>query len=82
MPDYDSLCDQFKWTDEFKNLDRLPGGGLNIAYEAMDRHANSHLANTVALRWIRKDRSFIDFTFADLKIETSRFANVLEKLTI
>ena len=82
MPDYESLCSEFKWTDEFKNLDRLPGGGLNIAYEAVDRHANSDLANTAALRWIRKDRSFIDFTYADLKIQTSRFANVLEMLEI
>lgn len=82
MPDYDSLCDQFNWENEFKNLERLPGGGLNIAHEAVDRHANSHLANTIALKWIRKDRSFIDFTYADLKIETSRFANVLEKLAI
>ena len=82
MPDYESLCSQFKWTDEFKNLDRLPSGGLNIAYEAVDRHANSDLANTAALRWIRKDRSFIDFSYADLKIQTSRFANVLEKLAI
>ena len=82
MPDYDSLCGRFKWENEYKYLDRLPGDGLNIAHEAVDRHANSDLANTVALRWIRKDRSFIDFTYADLKIQTSRFANVLEKLAI
>jgi acetyl-CoA synthetase len=29
---------------------------INIAYEAVDRHAQNHLKNTVALRFIRKDR--------------------------
>ena len=82
MPDYDSFCSQFSWEHEYVNLEGLPDGGINIAYEAVDRHANGDTRNTVALRWIRKDRSFKDFTYADLKDQTSRFANVLEKLNV
>lgn len=82
MPDYDSFCSQFGWEHEKDNLEGLSGGGINIAHEAIDRHANGDHRNTIALRWIRKDRSFEDFTYADLKVQTSRFANVLEKLDV
>ncbi len=82
MLDYDSFYNKFSWDREYKNLEGLPGGGINIAHEAVDRHANSDRRDTVALRWIRKDRSFEDITYADLKERTSRFANVLKKLGI
>lgn len=82
MPDYASFCSRFNWEKEYAHLEGLPSGGLNIAHETVDRHAQGAHGNTVALRWIRKDRSFEDFTYADLKVHTSRFANVLEKLAI
>ncbi len=80
MPDYDTFCSQFSWEKEYESLDGLPEGGINIAHEAVDRHANGDIGNTVALRWVRKDKSFEDFTYIDLKVRTSRFANVLDKL--
>jgi acetyl-CoA synthetase len=82
MPEYNSFYNQFSWENENDNLEGLPGGGINIAYEAVDRHADGDHRNTVALRWIRKDRSFQDFTYSDLKGQTARFANVLKKLDI
>ncbi len=82
MPEYDSFWSQFSWEHEYDNLEGLSGGGINIAHEAVDRHANGDNKNTIAIRWIRKDRSFEDFTYADLKVQTSRFANVLEKLDV
>jgi len=82
MSDYDAFCSQFSWEKEYESLDGLPEGGINIAHEAVDRHANSDIRDTVAIRWIRKDQSFEDITYADLKLRTSRFANVLEKLKI
>lgn len=82
MSDYDAFCSQFSWEREYESLEGLPEGGINIAHEAVDRHANSNIGNTVALKWVRKDRSFEDFTYIDLKVQTSRFANVLDKLKI
>ena len=82
MADYNTFCSEFSWKEEYKNLEGLPGGGINIAHEAVDRHANGVSKNRVALRWIKKDRSFKDFTYADLKVLTSKFANVLEKLGV
>jgi acetyl-CoA synthetase len=83
LPDYESGYQLFHWQPEEVPLDGLPGNkGLNIAYEAVERHAKGELANTVALRWIRKDRSTRDFTYVGLQHLTSRFANALLKLGI
>ncbi len=81
--EYESTFSDFSWEREAKFLHGLPDHqGINIAYEAVDRHADNQIRNTVALRWIRKDRSFEDFTYGQLKILTSKFANVLAHLGI
>lgn len=81
--DYEKVMASFSWENTARELSGLPEGkGLNIAHEAIDRHANSHLKDTVALRFIRKDRSFGDFTYAEMQKQTSKFANVLKNLGI
>ncbi|MFT5715076.1 MAG: acetyl-CoA synthetase [Flavobacterium sp.] len=83
LSDYDKVKATFSWKYCARELSGLPDGkGLNIAYEAVDRHAQNHLKNTVALRFIRKDRSIEDFTYSDLKTQSDKFANVLKKLKI
>ncbi len=79
---YEALREDFTWDKARSLLDGLPGGGLNIAHEAVDRHVADGLADKVAIRWIAKDESRHDFTFADLKDRTNRFANVLASLGI
>ena len=73
-------------------LDPLPGSsgfvglyaehGLNIAREAVDRHADGILATQVALRFLRTDGRTQDISYADLKSSTARFANVLSELEV
>jgi len=83
VTDYDSLVRSFDWPDERKSLQGLPGNkGLNIAYEATERHATGKLKDTIALRWIQKDKKTRDFTYYDLDKLSSRFANVLTTLGI
>jgi acetyl-CoA synthetase len=36
LKDYDAARRAFRWDDARRQLDGLPGGGLNIAYEAVD----------------------------------------------
>ncbi len=79
---YEALLEDFTWDKARSLLDGLPGGGLNIAHEAVDRHVADGLADKVAIRWIAKDESRHDFTFADLKDRTNRFASVLASLGI
>lgn len=83
LKDYESLCNSFNWANEKKSLDGLPGGkGLNIAYEAIERHAKGKLKNTIAIRCIQKDRTTKDFTYHDLHQLSSRFANLLTNLGV
>ncbi|MCD4667330.1 MAG: acetate--CoA ligase [Sulfurimonas sp.] len=80
--DYDKEYQRFSWDDMACGFDGLPSGGLNIAHEAIDRHANSELADKTALLWLGQDGERKTYTFAKMKKETAKFANVLKKLGI
>ncbi len=81
--DYDRARTTFSWQAARRELDGLPGGrGLNIAHEAVDRHAAGPRRNHLALRWLGKRGETRDFTYAELASLTNRFANVLRSLGI
>jgi acetyl-CoA synthetase len=81
MPDYEAARASFTWDGARRALDGLPGGrGLNIAHEAVDRHAAGPRAHAVAIRCLGRDGETRDVTYADLAAETSRFANLLERV--
>ena len=81
--DYESTRAEFSWEAIRGELDGLPNGqGLNIAYEAVDRHANGPKRDKVAIRWLGKRGEVRDITYGELKEQSNRFANVLQKLGI
>jgi len=80
--DYERDRAAFSWDEARTELDGLPAGGLNIAYEAVDRHAAGPLANHLALRWLGKRGEVRDFTYAELSATSNRFANVLRELGV
>lgn len=83
MEDYERCRARFSWQDARSELDGLPGcRGLNIAHEAVDRHADGPLAHHIALRWLSKTGSVTDYTYTRLSALTSRFANVLQSLGV
>ena len=83
LGDYDLAVREFSWDQARAELSGLPGGrGLNIAYEAVDRHAAGARREAVALRCVAKDDTVTDITYADLARRTSRFANVLRSLGV
>jgi acetyl-CoA synthetase len=83
LVDYSRTCAEFSWRAARQALDGLPDGrGLNIAHEAVDRHVAGARRDRVALRWISKDGGCRNYTYADLRDETSRFANVLRSLGV
>ncbi|HXE17890.1 MAG TPA: AMP-binding protein, partial [Stellaceae bacterium] len=77
LVDYADVCARFSWERARADLDGLPGGGLNIAYEALDRHVAKGRGCKRALRWLGKDGEVRDFSYGDLADLTNRFANVL-----
>ena len=55
LPNYEEYVSAFSWTQARAMLDGLPGGGLNIAHEAVDRHLRAGRGDKLALRWIGRD---------------------------
>ncbi len=82
VADYDDLRAQFTWESAADWLDGLPGGGINIAYEAVDRHVVHGRGDRVALRCLNKQGGEADVTYADLQRRTSQFANAVRALGI
>jgi acetyl-CoA synthetase len=81
--DYGAERAVFRWEDAARALDGLPhGGGLNIAYEAVDRHAAGPRAGTTALRWLPRRGAALDVRYAELSELSARFANALGALGV
>ena len=55
LDDYDKIRNGFVYGDVIKELDGLPGGALNIAYEAIDRHLVHGRGDHVCWDWEGKD---------------------------
>jgi len=82
LVDYQKTIEAFKWDDIKKELDGFDGGGLNIAYEVLDRHIKTPLKDKIALYWEGKGGETEEYTFHDLFRLPNRFANVLTGLGI
>jgi len=83
LADYQEACRRFSWAAAKAELSGLPGGkGLNMAHEAVDRHALGPLRNHVALRWLGKTGEQVDLRYEDLREQTARFAGALARLGI
>jgi len=83
LVDYEEAYGSFTWAAAREELQGLPGGaGLNIAHEAVDRHAAGPYADASAIRWISKSGELLTFTYSNLRTETNRFANVLRSIGI
>ena len=65
------------WTAARARLQGLPGGGLNIAHEAVDRHVAAGHGAQAALIWLGREGVRQVLSYADLAADASRFANVL-----
>ena len=77
LPDPEEARASFTWDAARAMLDGLPGGGLNIAHEAVDRHVAAGQGTQVAIRWLGRDGTRRDISYADLAGDAARFANVL-----
>ncbi|MFZ7128258.1 MAG: acetate--CoA ligase [Desulfobacterales bacterium] len=83
LSDYAKTVAGFSWDAVRGELQGLPDGrGLNIAHEAVDRHADGGLGGGVAIRWLGSEGERRVFTYGELKARSNRFANVLEGLGI
>ncbi len=82
LADYEACVGTFSWPLARATLDGLPGGGLNNANEAIDRHLLAGRGEKLALRWIGRDDQVRDYSYAVLGAAVNRFANVLARLGV
>ena len=82
LSDYDAQCRGFSWDAARQALAGLPGGGLNIGYEAVDRHAAGALRDRIALRFVARNAPALELSYGELAKQTNRFANVLKSLGV
>jgi acetyl-CoA synthetase len=86
LANYAEAAATFSWANARTELEGLPrGGGLNIAHEAVDRHARGARASAIALRCLGRTaggETRRDVTYAELAALSSRFANALESLGV
>ncbi|MDI1245114.1 MAG: AMP-binding protein, partial [Rhodoferax sp.] len=79
---YEDERSRFSWNQARLALQGLPGGGLNMGFEAVDRHAVGVLRYHTALRFLSNDAPAIELSYAELARQTNRFANVLQSLGV
>ncbi|HLA80040.1 MAG TPA: acetate--CoA ligase, partial [Thermoleophilia bacterium] len=77
LPNPGASCDGTIWQALEGELNWLPGGFLNKAHECIDRHALGPRAEKTALIWEGKNGELETYTFAHLKRESDKFANIL-----
>ncbi len=82
LADYDATRASFDWAEVEKEIDGLPGGGLNLAYEAIDRHVAHGKGDKPAMLWEGKNGEKETYTYDDMRRETNKFANVLGALGV
>jgi acetyl-CoA synthetase len=82
LEDYETTRARFRWDAERRTLAGLPDGRVNIAHEAVDRHAAGDRRDHDALRFMHTDGTTRSLTYGDLAAETDRFASVLRGLGV
>jgi acetyl-CoA synthetase len=70
------------WDAARARLAGLPGGGLNIAHEAVDRHVSAGHGAQPALIWLGREGERRVLSYSELAAEAARFAHVLQSHAI
>ncbi len=80
--DYAAASAAFSWRAARAELAGFPDGGLNIAYEAVERHAAGARREHVAFRFLSESGARADMSYAELARQSARFANALRSLGV
>ncbi len=81
LTDYPATYRHFQWQDARAHISGY-GEGMNIAYEAVDRHVNAGHGEQPALIWYGKKDQKEVYSYARLMALSNRFANLLSELGI
>ncbi len=82
LADYDAERRRFSWDAVSREFAYQPGGGLNIAWQAVDRHVWGGLRDKPAFRFLKPGRPGQVFSYGEMAGLTNRFCNVLRGLGV
>jgi acetyl-CoA synthetase len=82
LADRRAICGKFRWSDARRQLAGMPDAALNIAAEAVCRHARGPRAGHPAIVWLGADGARQSITYAELDRRSNRFANVITALGV
>ncbi|WP_394121915.1 acetate--CoA ligase [Planococcus donghaensis] len=78
LHNYEEIAANFDWAEVEKEFSWYESGKVNMAHEAIDRHADSDRKNKVALYYKDQNRNET-YTFYEMKRMTNRAANLLKE---
>jgi acetyl-CoA synthetase len=78
LKNYEETYASFQWEEAEKNFSWYETGKINMAYEAIDRHALTEKKNKVAL-YYRDQHRYEKYTFKEMRDLTNKAANVLKQ---
>ena len=81
LTDLEQVRVAFDW-EQVRNELSDGADSVNIGELAVDRQVAGPLRDRIALRWLGRDGAIVDTSFAQLRDQTNRFANVLRALGI
>ncbi|WP_273851080.1 acetate--CoA ligase [Guptibacillus spartinae] len=81
LQDYEATYENFDWKDVEKTFTWSETGNVNMAYEAIDRHAESDRKNKVALYFSDPTRDE-KYTYSEMKAMSNKAGNVLKKVNV
>ncbi|WP_214711736.1 MULTISPECIES: acetate--CoA ligase [unclassified Exiguobacterium] len=81
LASYEEACQSFEWTQAEALFSWNLTGNINMAYEAIDRHAEGELATKLALLYFDGEREE-RYTYEDMKRESNRSGNVLKSVGV
>ncbi|MEK7789940.1 MAG: AMP-binding protein, partial [Planctomycetota bacterium] len=79
--DYERTYREFSWEAIKKDI-CIKNNKVNIAYDAIDKHAQSWRKNKVALYWEGADGTCQKYTFLEMKKLSDKCANMLRTLGV
>jgi acetyl-CoA synthetase len=77
LEEYEHAARTFTWKDARKYVDWVDGG-LNAAYNAVDRHVATFRRSKVALFWEDEEGDQKKYTFEDISLLSNKIGNILK----
>jgi len=81
LQDYEQTYKTFNWSEVEKEFSWSKTGKINVAHEAIDRHANSYRKNKVALYYRDGERNE-KYTYKEMKDFSDKAANVFKQADV